>query len=214
MDSTPVREAGRCTHPLPKKIDPFQMRPKIRAMLLTKRIGWLAIYSLFLLAGTIGCTHLPGPPHPSEVDALRAALSSLSPGVRAEEAREVSECAYHYPVLLAERYRVVRPALLHNFLVNSGYKNRGLCYEWAEDLLEQLKAFELETLELHWGIARANTAREHNSIVVTARGHPFGDGIVLDPWRRSGRLVWAPVATDKYPWIEGDLEATPPALMP
>lgn len=185
-------------------------------MPVTKRISWLALYlsGLLLISGGTGCTHLPTAPRPSEVEALRAALASLSPTVEAEEAREVSECAYQYPVQLAERYRVVRPALLHNFLVNSGYKNRGLCFEWAEDLLEQLKAFELETLELHWGIARANTAREHNSIVITARGHPFEKGIVLDPWRRSGRLIWAPVATDKYPWIEGELEATPPALTP
>lgn len=174
----------------------------------------LVLAGVLTVSGMTGCANLPGPPQRAEVLSLRDALTSLSPTVRTEEAEEVAECAYQYPTILAEKYRVVRPALLHNFLVNSGYKNRGLCYEWAEDLLAQMQAFDLQSLELRWGIARANTAREHNSIVVTARGQPFEQGIVMDPWRRSGRLVWAPVATDKYPWIEGELEATPPPVTP
>lgn len=177
------------------------------------RFFWF-IAGVLTVAAATGCAHLPGPPQRSEILSLRAALTSLAPSVRADEAEEVAQCAYDYPTILAERYRVVRPALLHNFLVNSGYKDRGLCYEWAEDLLAQLQTFNLESLELHWGIARADTYREHNSVVVTGRGQPFEQGIVLDPWRRSGRLVWSPVSKDKYPWIEGELEVSPPPVMP
>lgn len=123
-------------------------------------------------------------------------------------------CAYEYPRALASSYRVVRPSLFHNFLVNSGFRQRGLCYEWAEDLLAQLQSYNLESLELHWGIARADTTREHNSIVITAVGQPFDQGIVLDPWRRSGRLVWSPVAADRFPWVEGQLTNSPAVVRP
>jgi hypothetical protein len=31
---------------------------------------------------------------------------------------------------------------------------------------------------------------------VTARNQPFQDGIILDGWRRAGRLFWCPVVKD------------------
>jgi hypothetical protein len=37
---------------------------------------------------------------------------------------------------------------------------------------------------------------ENNALVVTARGQRFEDGIVLDAWRRAGRLWWSPVMKD------------------
>ncbi len=170
--------------------------------------------ALLVAVGLTGCAYSPPIPKTAEVRALRLAFTGLAPTVRNEEAERVAGCAYEYPRTLASNYRVVRPALLHNFLVNSGLRQRGLCYEWAEDLLALLQTFNLESLELHWGIARADTAREHNIVVVTARGQPFDQGIALDPWRRSGRLVWSPVIADKYPWVEGQLTNSPAAVTP
>ena len=171
------------------------------------RIPFCACLALTL--GT-GCAHLPRVAKTSETHSLCAALTSLDPSVNAREAEKVAECAYNYSRVLADRYRVVRPPLFHNFLVNSGFKQRGLCYEWAEDLLAQFRTLHFESLQLRWGIARANTSREHNCIVITAVGHPFKSGIVLDAWRHSGRLSWSPVAIDKYPWVEGQLDPSPP----
>lgn len=102
---------------------------------------------------------------------------------------------------------MVRPALFHNFMVNLGVRKRGLCYHWAEDLVARLQTLKLATLDLHWGIARAGTLREHNSVVVTAKGQPFRQGVVLDAWRHAGRLHWADVAADRYPWEEGELDS-------
>jgi hypothetical protein len=171
--------------------------------------GSQVLLALLLVPVLSGCAHLPAAPQISDLCTLQAALVSLSPTVQGVEAEQVAGCAYDYSRVLAQRYRVMRPAIVHNFLVNVGFKQRGLCYQWAEDLLAQLRTFNLVTLELHWGIARANTVREHNSVVVTARGQPFEQGIVLDPWRRSGRLVWAAVRADKYPWVEGELDSSP-----
>jgi hypothetical protein len=172
------------------------------------------LLGLLLVAGLSGCAHTPRAAQASEVRALQVALTSLAPTVRENEAECVAGCAYDYPRDLAVKYRVVRPALFHNLLINLGLKQRGLCYEWAEDLLAQLQTYNLHSLEFRWGIARADTHREHNSVVVTARGQPFAEGLVLDPWRRCGELVWSPVATDKYPWVEGQLMPAPLAVAP
>jgi hypothetical protein len=184
-----------------------------------------AILALGILSGLNGCAHPSiqkvqasdpiGGLHATEraVDPSREALArelaALAPSVRAEEARELANCACDYPQQLARMYGVVRPALLHNFLVNVGVKKRGLCYQWAEDLLAQLQTLHLVTLQLRWGMARVGTYREHNCIVVTAHGQPFAQGIVLDAWRHSGRLTWTRVFADTYPWQEGELYLTP-----
>lgn len=103
---------------------------------------------------------------------------------------------------LATAYAVTGPAQFHNFLVNIGIKKRGLCHHWTRDLIERLHALKLNTLEFHWATARRGTLREHNAVVVTAKRAPFSSGIVLDPWRRSGRLFAGGVETDRYPWRE------------
>ena len=135
---------------------------------------------------------------------LRTKLAMLSPTVRVDEAEKLALCAYTTSRRLAREYRVVFPPALNNILINTGGRKRGLCYQWTEDLLHQLDALKLETLELHWGEAFARTFSENNGVVVTARGQPFRQGIVLDAWRYQGRLYWGPVRKDPegYPWKE------------
>jgi hypothetical protein len=135
---------------------------------------------------------------------LRTKLAMLSPTVRVDEAEKLAMCAYKTSRRLSREYRVVFPPALNNVLINTGGRKRGLCYHWTEDLLHQLDALKLETLELHWGEAFARTFSENNGVVVTAKGQPFAQGIVLDAWRYQGRLYWGPVRKDPegYPWKE------------
>jgi hypothetical protein len=163
-----------------------------------------AIVSLSVLIGLRG----ESPAQCSSRDALRAHvlrdhIAALSPKVRVGEATQVAGCAYATAEQFRRDYGVIGgPPSFQNVLVNLGIRKRGLCFQWAEDLLEQLDALKLMTLELHWAEAYAGTWREHNVVVVTAKGQPFRDGILLDCWRHSGRLFWSAVATDHYPWIE------------
>ena len=138
----------------------------------------------------------------STVAALRNQLVALSPRVRSREAQRVATMAHETARALRYEYGIAGPAQFHNVLVNAGVKKRGLCHHWTRDLMQRLAALKLATLDLHWGGARAGTWREHNAVVVTARGAPFASGIVLDPWRHGGRLFSGPVATDRYPWKE------------
>ena len=133
---------------------------------------------------------------------LSAALSKLSRSVNAEEAKRVAENAYLTAAKLKTEWRMVSPANLQNFLIHIGARKRGLCFQWAHGIGSELKKLPLSTLELHWAEAYPNTQREHNVLVVTARGFPISTGYVLDGWRASGRLVWIPVNLDKYPWRE------------
>lgn len=113
-----------------------------------------------------------------------------------------AETACAYSLELAREYRVVRPAIWHNVLVNWGVRKRGLCFQWADDLSARLESLHLRTLSVRRGVARLETRREHSSVVLAAPGQAFDQGIVLDAWRHSGRLYWSGVKEDKYPWIE------------
>jgi hypothetical protein len=145
----------------------------------------------------------------SAAQVLRDRIAALSSRVRADEAQRVAECAYAAAAQLRRDYGVIGgPPSFHNVLVNLGIRKRGLCFQWAEDLLVQLDALKLRTLELHWAEAWGGSWREHNCVVVTANGQPFRQGIILDCWRHSGHLFWSPLATDHYPWIEDHNYAT------
>lgn len=145
-----------------------------------------------------------------EVPADRGKIASLQndlAGLNAEadiaEAGQVAQTAIQYSFYLAEKYELVQPAVLHNVLVRVGWKDRGLCHHWTVDLMEQLNLLQLKTYQLYWGVAhRGSELREHNSVVIAARGQRFEEGIVLDPWRNSGELHWSPVKDDRYPWRE------------
>jgi hypothetical protein len=131
---------------------------------------------------------------------LAERLGRLSPAVDPAEAARLAETACTRAAELREEYRVVGPPLFHNVLVNLGVRQRGLCYQWADDLEARFATLHLRTLIVNHAVARAATWREHNCLVVTAPGVPFADGIVLDGWRHSGRLFWVKVREDSYPW--------------
>jgi hypothetical protein len=155
----------------------------------------------------------------AEDPALIDRLVQLSPSVDREEARRVAAIAYTTGRELARKWKMVSSPTLQSFLINIGVKKGGYCFQFATELLLRLDAQKLQTLELHWGESDAGTDTEHNVIVVTARGQPFEQGIMLDNWRRAGRLLWGPLNGDPdHTWVEnrGALESrvrrkTPPA---
>jgi hypothetical protein len=134
---------------------------------------------------------------------LRGRIAALSPNVDPEEAARVAEIAYNIGRELKKEWKVVWPPGVMNFLVNTGQRKGGLCFQFAERLEWRLAARKWNTLEFHWAESFERTASEHNVIVVTAKGQDFNRGIILDNWRYGGRLVWGPLVEDPhYRWHE------------
>ncbi len=140
--------------------------------------------------------------------ALRRRIAAFSPSVSPDDARRVVYTAYMTGVELRRQWHVVWLPGVQNLLVNIGARKGGLCFQWATELLVRLDALKLQTLELHWAESFVHTGAEHNVIVVTARGQPFEQGILLDNWRYAGHLVWIQVSMDpEYHWKENKSEA-------
>lgn len=141
----------------------------------------------------------------SEIAALTRELAALSPAVNPVEALRAADVAVRYPLLLAQEWSATPTAAFNNTLINCGLHPRGLCYQWADDLTVKLLALQLHTLEIHRGVAKLGTRREHSCVVLTAPGQNFTNGLALDAWRYCGQLHWSPTLADKYTWQEVDL---------
>jgi hypothetical protein len=162
---------------------------------------FLSVSAVFFVAG---CA--PRLPHPSadKEQRLVRMLVAMDGSVDRAEARRLAHEAIAYSRTLAGRYHVTTSPWVHNFLVNVHLRDRGLCYQWADDLYTHLDALHLKTLTL--SPVGANIGRyftEHNALAVLPSRHalPLGKGILLDPWRHSGDLFFVHIGKDAaYRW--------------
>lgn len=134
---------------------------------------------------------------------LSNAILDLGDSIDSSEAQRAARISIEYSRELARQYEISTSPVMHNFLVNLGIKQRGLCVDWTADLLNRLKQEHFYSLDLHWAIANYETAfrLEHSTVIVSARGESIYRGLVLDSWRYSGQLYWAPTLADvDYAW--------------
>ena len=129
---------------------------------------------------------------------LRNALIALSPRtVDPREAELLSATAHTTSRQCAKDYGVHGDPAFHNYLINIGLKKKGICADYTHDIGARLREMRFKTLVLHWGTAWEKESSENNAIIVTAPNQSFYDGIVLDGWRRAGRLFWVHVKDDE-----------------
>jgi len=198
-----------------EKKDFLQLQDFIRPSMVNGRLTGAILLLVFLFVGCSGSHQTNRKPsdhsatssgalqdvYLEKISALQKDLADLNRQANILEARQIAETAITYSSNLTKEYDLVRPAILHNVFVRIGLKDRGLCYHWTEDLIKRLQSLDLKTFQLHWGVAyRGSELREHNSVIITARGEAFEKGMVLDPWRNSGDLYWALITADTYPW--------------
>jgi hypothetical protein len=155
---------------------------------MIRRVLWVAVFLVLI--------HSASAKDERSIKDLSKALAGLASNVDPKEAELVSVTAHTTARKLAREYHVVLNPEFQAFLVNVGARKRGWCGHWAADIGARLKELKPRTLVLHWGVAYDHTSSENNCLVITARNQPFRDGIILDGWRRAGRLFWCPVIKD------------------
>jgi len=178
-------------------------------MLANSPISIPILCSALLLLALQGCAgsgarlEQPTAVEQTRVDDLDLAILSLGPGVDPEEARRAASVAIAYSRQQARDYDITGSPIFHNIMVNLGFRDRGLCVDWTHDLMARLRRERFHSLDLHWGVANyESTFRiEHSTVIISARGDSLQQGLVLDGWRHSGELYWAPADDDPgYPW--------------
>ncbi|NPA82490.1 MAG: hypothetical protein GXO31_07750 [Epsilonproteobacteria bacterium] len=132
-----------------------------------------------------------------KIDKLYSMLISLDPKIDRYEAKELAKTAVLYPIYLSKKYDLVYPPNFHNFLVNINLRQKGLCYQWVEDLMKEIGCKNFKSFSFHWGVANRGKLNEHNVIVVTAKNASYESGIVFDAWRNSGDLYFNYLKNEK-----------------
>lgn len=169
--------------------------------------------SSFVLLALASCVPLETPAQRSiRAQRLAADLATLSPKVSRAEAQKLATTAVERAAELQRSWRPMKYGWANNCLIHAGLRPAGLCYEWRDSTYPPLHQLHLRTFVVHLASARRATRREHNALVITARGQPFEQGIVLDGWRRGGILEWARLKDDHYPWKPLPWELTPMEL--
>jgi hypothetical protein len=116
------------------------------------------------------------------------------------EAEKIARVAVQSSREQAAKYGVLIPGWMHNTLVNTGFKDRGLCWQWMEDLYPKLRFLESRHFTFVCGVRDPGKPREHHCVVAVPRGRPFEDGLVLDPWAGGGMLKAFPVRGASRKW--------------
>lgn len=134
---------------------------------------------------------------------LTKAITKLGPNIDPNEASWVAREAVLYPKHLANQYRLMWPPNYQNVLVNTGRRERGLCYQWARDMTAHIGKRKYNTLTMQRAVANQGGNYEHNVLTVAALGKGVEDAIILDPWRHNSILYWVKTKNDpNYQWTK------------
>lgn len=133
---------------------------------------------------------------------LSVLFGSLDKTISQEEAMRLSQDIFSKTQLLSKEFKLTSPPLWHNFLVNAGIREKGLCYHWSDALYAYLSKKHYNSFEFHqMGSDIGEYFFEHNVLVVISKGGKVEEGIIIDPWRNSGNIYFSKVSEDtRYKW--------------
>jgi len=150
----------------------------------------------------VGCVVTPPLPSKTRITQLTDLLRSLETSITVKEAKILSEDIFHETAMLTKEFKLTSPPWFHNVLVNIGVRKKGLCYHWSDTLYVYFLEKKYPSFEFH--LVGANIGEyfsEHNALVIVAKDGSIKNGILIDPWRDSGKLYFSRVVEDKkYKW--------------
>ena len=161
------------------------------------------LFKLLLLSFFfVGCAVTAPSVNEAKVSRLSKLLQGLDMYIPKEEADQLSQDIYHKTRQLTKEFELTSPPQYHNFLVNAGLREKGLCYHWSDTLYLYLSQKSYPSFELH--LMGANIGEywsEHNALVIVNKGGRVEGGIIIDAWRNSGEVYFSKVSQDtKYQW--------------
>lgn len=150
----------------------------------------------------VGCVVTSPPLSQSKTSELSKLLQTLNPNIPKVESFQLSRDIFNETVKLTKEFELTSPPWFHNFLVNTGVREKGLCYHWSDALYVYLLQKNYPNFEFHLvGTHIGEYFFEHNALVVVAKNGNVMEGVLIDPWRDSGKLYFSKVNEDKkYKW--------------
>ena len=157
---------------------------------------------LLLLLLLVGCASTVTPTTQTEVNKLITLFRILDTTITQEEALQLSQDIFWKTEDLRKEFDRTSNPFWHNFLVNTGMREKGLCYHWSDALYAYLSAKDYPSFEFH--LMGANIGEywsEHNVLIVVGKDKDMKEGIIIDPWRDSKKLYFSKAIDDTdYVW--------------
>jgi len=165
---------------------------------MSRHLFKLVLLSFFLA----GCVATAPVNQKNDMRQLSILLRSLGENIPQEEAIQLSQDIFHQTQKLTKEFELTSPPLWHNFLVNVGLREKGLCYHWSDALYVHLSKKQYPSFDVHMmGADIGKYFLEHNVLVVVAKGGKVEDGVIIGPWRDSGNIYFSKVSEDtQYTW--------------
>ncbi|MEX1049432.1 MAG: hypothetical protein WED15_07890 [Akkermansiaceae bacterium] len=132
---------------------------------------------------------------------LTAQIQNSYPTVDPRAAREFAAAAVESSAKRRGEWQVKTAPWLHNTLVNTKIRERGLCYQWAQHLYVDVEHHLPPTLRMT--LIRTVDNRlftEHHAISLHGKSDSWSSGILLDGWKGAGNLWFYPVADEPDRW--------------
>jgi len=161
------------------------------------------LFSVLFVSLFLGGCGVKSPPNPQDDPRqLAALLYALGKHISKEESMQLSKDIFYQTQILSEAFKRTTSPLWHNFLVNIGLREKGLCYHWSDALYLHLSKKNYTSFEFHLvGANIGNYFLEHNALVVVSKGGNIEDGVIVDPWRSSTEVYFSKVKEDSaYLW--------------
>jgi hypothetical protein len=132
---------------------------------------------------------------------LSAQILDIYPTVDASAAGEFAKAAVESTAKRRSEWEVKTAPWLHNTLVNTKFRDRGLCYQWAQYLYVDVERHLPSTMRLTLiCTVDKRLFTEHHVLSLHGQNDSWSCGILLDGWKGAGNLVFYPVADEPDKW--------------
>lgn len=109
------------------------------------------------------------------------------------EAQQLADISYKAAAAIGRINKPCRwPGWRNNVLVNSNRSwalERGLCWHYQHDMYREFRRRPWNYFHIGCCVYKHKTPREHNCIYICAIDDAWPHAIILDAWKRAGRLV-------------------------
>lgn len=110
-----------------------------------------------------------------------------------KEAQQLADISYKAAAAIGRINKPTRwPGWRNNAAINSSYNwalERGLCWHYQHDMYRELRRTPLTFFQPGCCVYKEKTSREHNCVYLAAKNDGWPHAIILDAWKRAGRLV-------------------------
>jgi hypothetical protein len=157
----------------------------------------------FFAIGAVSCAPMAEPPvmRSQRADRLTAQIRNLYPAVDPRAASEFATAAVESSAKWRGEWEVKTAPWLHNTLVNTKVRDRGLCYQWAQYMYVDLEPHLPPRMRMSLIRTVDNSVfNEHHVISLHGVNDSWSHGMVLDGWKGAGNLVFYPVADEPGKW--------------